>query len=143
MFFERINSNLSDSVVARGRVRRVRSLNRALIINVSADEIAVLGAILRRRGFATSATRFFDAGLRQLRLDSPDVIILDENAVYHLSGVAELATLAASIGCQLLVLGKLPVIKGRSKTWIEITTPYHYDTLVRKIGRKPRVRYAA
>lgn len=143
MFFERIKSSFSSAVSARGRVRTIQRQRHVMIINDSVDEIAVLGAVLRRRGFTTSATRGLRLALRQAQSESPDVIIIDENAVYHPHVATEVLDFVAEISSELLVLGKLPAPEGRSKTWIEITKPYHYDTLVRKISCTQRVRYAA
>ena len=143
MFFERIKSNLSSAVSAHGRVRVSHSLPHALIVNDSLDEISVLGAVLRRRGFTTSAACDAQQVLSRSGSEVPDVIIIDENAVYPPQVATEIVDFAASIGCELVVLGKLTGLKGRSKTWIEIATPYHYDALVRRIERTPRVRNAA
>ena len=127
-------TGLDNTLGAEGATPSFRaSTPSVLIVTPSTDESAVFQAILARQGIDATTTRSAEEGLQQALQGVPDVLVLDEDVLATAALAIEYAAVADSLGCQLIVLGKLRMPYGCIQNCIEIGKPYEYATLIRRI----------
>jgi DNA-binding response OmpR family regulator len=112
----------------------VKNRQKVLIVNPSADAREVMQFALDRRGVDTTTVATSLAGLDSARALSPDVIVLDMEALSGVeTGHADFVVTARTEQSALLFVGDTRGGRDDSRCGDQIDKPYHFSALVNKI----------
>jgi len=106
-----------------------------LIIEKSRENLEVLETAVQRRGMNPLGTRWPSQGLEIIRQQNPDLILLDIEAISSKNSqiCEQFEAESSARQTPLVVLGKNRRSRRDLPSGEQVTKPYHYAALVRRI----------